>query len=74
MRRTVHENHELVHHRFPEGDQVRLNGPKRYTNAASGVYDIIGLLPERDGELQYRIKSDLEGHHRVVRESQIEKA
>jgi hypothetical protein len=34
----------------------------------------MGLLPERDGELQYRIKSDLEGYHRVVRESQVEKA
>jgi hypothetical protein len=74
MRPTIQENQEFLHHRFPAGDQVRLNGPTRYTNAAAGVYDIIGLLPERDGELQYRIKSDLEGYHRVVRESQVEKA
>jgi len=74
MRHTANENHELRHHRFPEGDKVRLNGPRHYTNAASGVYDVMGLLPERDGELQYRIKSSLEGYHRVVRESQVEKA
>ena len=74
MRRTANENHELMHHRYPAGDKVRFNGPRHYTNAPSGVYDVVGLLPERDGELQYRIKSDLEGFHRVVRESQVEKA
>ena len=75
MHRTANDNHKLMHHhRFPAGHKVRLNGPKRYSNAASGVYDISGLLPERDGELQYRIKSDLESYHRVVSESQIEKA
>jgi len=74
MRRTANENHELKPHRFRAGDKVRLNGPKNYTNAASGAYDVMGLLPERDGELQYGIKSSLEGYHRVVRESQIERA
>jgi len=74
MRRTANEDHELMHHRFPAGDKVPLNGPRHYTNAASGVYDIVGLLPERDGELQCRIKSDLEGFHRVVKESRVEKA
>jgi hypothetical protein len=74
MRHTADHNQELVHHRFPPGDKARLNGPRHYTNAVPGVYDIVELLPERDGELQYRIKSDLEGYHRVVRESQVEKA
>lgn len=73
MRRTADQNQELAHHRFPPGNKVRLNGPRHYTNAVSGVYDIVRLLPERDGELQYWIKSDLEGYHRVVRESQIAK-
>ena len=74
MNRTANENRELKHHRYPAGDKVRLNGPRQYSNAASGVYDVIGLLPERDGEPQYRIKSSLEGYYRVVRESQVEKA
>ena len=69
MHRRANENHALK-----PGDKVRLNGPRHYTNAASGVYDVMGLLPERDGELQYGIKSSLEGYHRVVRESQIERA
>jgi hypothetical protein len=30
-------------------------------------------LPERDGELEYRIKSVNEPHERVVRESQLER-
>jgi hypothetical protein len=74
MRRTANENHELKPHRFPAGDRVRLNGPRHYTNAAGGVYDIVELLPERDGELQYRVKSSLEGHHRVVGEGELKKA
>jgi hypothetical protein len=40
--------------------------------ASPGIYDVVGLLPERDGELQYRIKSEREPYHRVVRESQVE--
>ena len=71
MSRTTNEEQELRHHRYPPGNKVRLNGPRHYTNAPSGVYDVMELLPERDGELQYRIKSSLEGYHRVVRESQI---
>ena len=67
------QHHELISHRFLAGDKVRFNQPRRYTNAASGDYNIIGLLPERDGELQYRIKSYLEDHHRVVKQSQVEK-
>jgi hypothetical protein len=74
MRQTENENHELTQHRFFAGDKIRLNVPKRFTNAASGTYNIVRLLPEREGELQYQIKSDLEGYERVVKESQIEKA
>ena len=68
------DDHELISHRLLVGDKVKFNQPRRYTNAASGDYNIIGLLPERDGELQYMIKSYLEDHHRVVKQSQLEKA
>ena len=44
MRRSADHNQELVHHRFPPGDKVRLNGPRHYTNAVPGVYDIVGLF------------------------------
>jgi hypothetical protein len=37
--------------------------------AAPGDYKIRGLLPERDGEHHYRIKSPLEIYERVMIES-----
>ena len=36
-----------------------------------GACVITKRLPERDGELEYRIKSVNEPHERVVRESQL---
>ena len=36
-----------------------------------GAYKITKLLPERDGELQYRIKNATEDHERVGSESEL---
>jgi hypothetical protein len=38
-----------------------------------GACVITKILPERDGEFEYRIKSVNEPHERVVRESQLER-
>jgi hypothetical protein len=40
-------------------------------NIAGGDYTIIAHLPERDGELQYRVKSKLERYERVVKEDEL---
>ncbi len=40
-------------------------------NMPSGTYVITKVLPSRDGEPEYRIKSVSEPHERVVRESQL---
>lgn len=40
-------------------------------SSAPGTYLIIQTLPESAGRLQYRIKSELERHERVVDESQL---
>ena len=37
--------------------------------AAPGDYKVLGLLPEREGQRHYRIKSPLETHERVMMES-----
>jgi hypothetical protein len=39
--------------------------------AARGAYEILKQLPERDGELQYRIKSAAEQHERIALESEL---
>jgi hypothetical protein len=59
-------------HSFNTGNVVRLS--KRYParKAASGPYEIVAQLPERDGQFQYRIKSGCEPFYRTVAESELE--
>jgi hypothetical protein len=38
-------------------------------HAAPGDYKIVAAMPDRDGDHIYRIKSHLEEHERVVKES-----
>ena len=58
-------------HKFAVGQTVRVS-PDRYPGGASpGNFKIVRLLPEAAGILQYRVKSQLDGHERVVREDQL---
>ena len=67
----LHE-HKRSSHRFITGNVVRLS--KRYPprKAAPGPYNIVAQLPERDGQLQYRIKSGCEPFFRTVAEHELE--
>ena len=57
-------------HEFPLGSSVRMTSLRHYVKP--GPYTITRLMPEgRDGEPQYRIKSDDETVERVVTETQI---
>ena len=69
MRRESVDNH-----RFAVGATVRLNRNGSFGNAVSGAFKIIAKLPEQDGELQYRIKSEHEPFQRTVKEYQLEMA
>lgn len=40
-------------------------------SAAPGQYEIVGYQPDEDGEPRYRIKSELEQHERIARESEL---
>jgi hypothetical protein len=62
----------FVVHRFAAGHVVRLGRGTPF--AAAGNYEVVAQLPERDGELQYCIKSDREPYERIVREREIEAA
>ena len=49
--------------------------PDRFLrHAAPGDYKIVAAMPDRDGDHVYRIKSPLEEHERVVRESLLVKS
>ncbi|BCJ89855.1 hypothetical protein IZ6_05900 [Terrihabitans soli] len=57
-------------HKFRIGDAVDL--AQNRLNTPRGPYKITSLMPEgRDGEPQYRIKSDAPGPERVVTEVEI---
>lgn len=59
-------------YRFAIGSSVHLarRGFTRF--AVQGPFEVLALLPERDGQLQYRIKSSAEPYHRVAREDELE--
>lgn len=57
-------------HKFRIGDAVDLAQTR--INTPRGPYKITALMPEgRDGEPQYRIKSDGPGPERVVTQAEI---
>ncbi|MCP4383290.1 MAG: hypothetical protein GY798_18040 [Hyphomicrobiales bacterium] len=58
-------------HAFAVGHEVRLAASPSFARAAPGPYRIVALLPERDGVVQYRVKSDNEACQRVVRQDQL---
>jgi len=64
----------VVTDRFPVGTMVRLSRTRPLHNAVSGLYEVLARLPERDGEFQYRIKSEREPYQRIMKASELEPA
>ena len=62
---------KVAAHRFKIGSQVHLAGNRVLSDAVRGPYEILRLLPERDGNFQYIIKSGLERHQRVAQEKDL---
>ena len=57
-------------HKFRIGQTVFLT-PSLLLDIPRGAYVVTKKLPERDGEFEYRVKSDTEPHERIVSESQV---
>jgi hypothetical protein len=64
--------HSRMSHKFHIGQLVEFH-PKKGApiSAARGAYEIVKQLPERDGELQYGIKSAVEEHERIALKSEL---
>jgi hypothetical protein len=58
---------------FRAGQTVRLVRGYPHRSAAEGVYEVVRQLPFGEGDYQYRIKSKLEQHERVVKERELER-
>jgi hypothetical protein len=66
------DGNTVVSHRFARGNMVRLCRAMPLRNAVPGAYEVLALLPERDGEFQYRVKSEREPYQRIVKELELE--
>jgi hypothetical protein len=49
-------------------------GPYNRSSAPAGSYRITRLLPDEQGDHQYRIKSIRDAHERVAKESQLDRS
>ena len=61
-------------HKFRKGESVRLSRGRFPDRTGSGVYEVVRLLPEAEGEFQYRIKAAGTQTERMVREGKIQPA
>ena len=61
-------------HKFRKGETVRLSRGRFPDRTGGGVYEIVRLLPESEGEFQYRIKAAGVDAERMVREGDIQRA
>jgi hypothetical protein len=58
-------------HKFAVGQNVRFSPDRLQQTVSQGRYKVVRLLPESANVLQYRVKSQTDGHERVVREDQL---
>jgi hypothetical protein len=59
-------------HKFAVGETVYFaSGTGRSEQREAGVFKVVRLLPAEYNDQQYRVKSTVDGHERVVKESQI---
>ena len=61
-------------HKFRVGDSVRLSRGRFADRSGGGTYQVVRLLPETEGEFQYRIKAPGIDAERMVREGEIQRA
>ena len=64
----------LAIHKFAVGQTMRFAPDRRERHqlpAGQSRFKIVQLLPEAGNVFQYRVKSQVDGHERVVREDQL---
>ena len=61
----------MKRHKYSVGEMVHFTPAAFDQGARRGNYRVLRQLPAEGADNQYRIKSSLDGHERVVRESQL---
>ncbi len=64
----------MAEYKFAAGDKVALTTNSSNINVRPGIYTIIRRLPVSGSGTQYRAKSSLDNHERVVDEAQLRRA
>ena len=57
--------------KYAVGQTVRFSPDRRQVSSARGQFKVVRLLPEDASVFQYRVKSQADGHERIVREDQL---
>jgi hypothetical protein len=74
---AAHDDHRqakrslMPSHKYKVGQSLQFSPNMFESSARKGSYTVVRLLPPENGCNQYRIKSFLDGHERVVREDQL---
>lgn len=63
----------MAAHKFAVGQALYFSPGLSGDRSKKGRYKVVRQLPETGGMLQYRIRSETDGHERVVREDQTER-
>ena len=63
----------MATHKFAVGQALHFSPGLSGDSKGKGRYKVVRQLPETNGIFQYRIKSETDGHERVVREDQTER-
>jgi hypothetical protein len=58
-------------HKFVVGQKVAFRPQLGQFANRGEVFTVVRQMPETDGMFQYQIKSEMDGHARVVREVQL---
>ncbi len=61
----------MATHKFAVGQAVHFSPNRHLEMGKGGRFKIVRLLPEEGNAFQYRVKSQADGHERVVREDQL---
>jgi hypothetical protein len=61
-------------HRFTLGEIVQYSPAGRMLSAARGTYAVTGILPENEGQPEYRIKHFSEEFERIAQEGELSRA
>ncbi len=64
----------MAEYKFGVGDRVALVTNSSNANVRAGVYTIVRRMPFSSQGCQYRAKSALDSHERVVDEAQLRRA